>query len=60
MGVERKWFCTCGSTPLELEYPTTPISEDEVDEPVCRRCGASPSSDPRKTLHYQDIETRED
>ncbi|MDY0269012.1 hypothetical protein [Trichloromonas sp.] len=60
MGVKRKWFCTCSGTPLELEYPLVPVSEDDPGEPVCRLCGASPSSDPRKTVYYEDVDDRED
>ncbi len=60
MGIERKWYCNCSGTPLELEYEAPPVSDDETSEPVCRRCGASPSSDPRQTLTYQDVDDQEE
>ena len=60
MTIYRKWYCSCSGKPLELEYQSAPVLEDEEGEPVCRRCGATPSSDPRKTISYQDIESWDD
>jgi len=60
MAVYRKWYCTCSGKRRELGYQSAPINEDEVSEPVCPRCGATPSSDPRKTIIYRDIEDWDD
>jgi len=54
MTVIRKWFCTCSGSPVELEFVES--LEDEPGEAICRRCGASPSSDPRRTIIYKDKE----
>ncbi len=58
MSTYRKWYCTCTGKPLELEYQVA--AEDEPEEPVCRRCGASRSSDPRKTVIFREVEDWED
>ena len=58
MDVSRKWFCSCTGKPLELGVEVAP--EEEPIEPVCPRCGASPSSDPRRTINYRDIPQWED
>lgn len=55
MDVHRLWFCTCSGKPLEIS-PEIPQEEEAPSEPVCRRCGASPSSDPRHTITYKDVE----
>jgi hypothetical protein len=34
--------------------------EDEPLEPACRRCGATPSSDPKKTITFREVDTWED
>lgn len=54
MTVYRKWYCTCTGKPIELTYGE--VFEDEPIQPVCERCGATPSSDPRKTIIYRDQE----
>ena len=36
------------------------ILEDEPVVPVCEFCGASPSSDPKKTIIYRDEENWDD
>ena len=58
MTVYRKWYCSCRGKPLEL----APVEnfEDEPLEPICQRCGASPSSDPRHTISYKDVENWDD
>ncbi len=58
MSTYRKWYCTCTGKPEELEYQVD--AEEEFAEPICRRCGASQSSDPRKTILYRDVEDWED
>jgi len=58
MSLHRKWYCSCRGKPLELSV--VEIVEDEPVEPVCQRCGASPSSDPRHTITYKDQEKWED
>lgn len=55
MSVYRKWFCTCSGQPLELNYDRS-LDEEEGGEPYCERCGATPSSDPRKTITFRDVE----
>ncbi|PLX85334.1 MAG: hypothetical protein C0617_04480 [Desulfuromonas sp.] len=59
MSVYRKWYCTCVGSPVELDYQEK-IDEEGDTQPSCRRCGATPSSDPRKTVIYRDIEDWED
>jgi hypothetical protein len=59
MDVYRIWYCRCTGKPLELSYED-PIEEEVRGEPVCRACGASPSSDPRKTISYRDVEDWKD
>jgi len=54
MIVERKWFCKCSGQSRELVFVAT--TEDEAAEPTCPRCGASPSSDPKHTVSFQDVE----
>ncbi len=54
MTVIRKWYCTCTGKPVELTYVET--LEDEPAEPACESCGATPSSDPRHTVSFQDKE----
>jgi len=54
MIVERKWFCKCTGQPRELVFVET--ADDEAGEPTCPRCGASPSSDPKHTVSYRDVE----
>ena len=59
MSIYRKWYCTCSGKPVEL--PSAPENvDDEPVEPACQHCGATPSSDPRKTVIYRDIEDWED
>ena len=53
MIVERRWFCSCSGQARELVYVET--GEDEAAEPACPRCGASPSSDPKRTISYKDV-----
>jgi len=59
MAIYRKWYCTCSGMPVEL-VPAPPIFDDEPNEAACERCGATPSSDPKKTVIYRDIEDWED
>ncbi len=58
MTVYRKWYCNCRGAPEELE--SIESVEDEPTEAACRHCGATPSSDPRKTISYRDIDSSED
>lgn len=58
MTIYRKWYCSCRGTPLELS--TVETAEDEPVEPICQRCGASPSSDPRHTISYRDVDSLAD
>lgn len=58
MTIRRKWYCTCRGKPVEL--PIIEASEDDPGEPTCPRCGASVSSDPKRTIIYRDAEDRED
>jgi len=58
MTVIRKWYCICSGKPVELEFVEN--LEDEPGEAICRRCGASPSSDPRRTIIYKDKEEWDD
>jgi len=57
MDIIRKWFCTCTGKPAELGFKET---VEELGEPACDRCGATPSSDPKHTIIYKDEETDED
>lgn len=54
MDVGRTWFCNCSGKLVELE--PVEIEDDEPLEPACRYCGATPSSDPKKTLTFRDAE----
>lgn len=54
MDVTRKWFCRCSGKPVEL--PFVEVAEEEPVEPACSLCGATPSSDPRKTITFIDKE----
>lgn len=58
MGVYRTWYCTCTGQPRELEFDAH--LEEEASEPVCPKCGASPSSDPKHTISFRDQEDWED
>ncbi len=58
MGVYRKWYCTCRGKPIELSVVET--LDDEPAEPTCQRCGASVSSDPKKTITFKDVEEWDD
>jgi len=58
MGVYRKWYCNCSGLPSELEYDAH--LEEETSDPVCARCGASPSSDPKHTISFRDQEEWDD
>lgn len=60
MSVYRKWYCTCSGDALELDYTDAPLDEDEEVEPVCDLCGATPSSDPKRTITYRDVESWDD
>lgn len=55
----RKWFCACSGQPRGLNEEKL-VDEEEGAEPFCPRCGATPSSDPKKTLTYRDQETWDD
>ena len=56
MDVYRKWFCNCTGAPVELIYENALDTEEDVGEPVCEVCGATPSSDPKRTVTYRDVE----
>lgn len=58
MSIYRKWYCTCTGLPVELGEREE--LEDEPGQAVCDRCGASPSSDPKRTITHRDIEDWED
>lgn len=58
MTTYRKWYCSCRGKALELSVVET--ADDEPAEPACQRCGASPSSDPRHTISYRDVENWDD
>lgn len=58
MTVYRKWYCSCRGNPAELNIVET--EEDEPVEATCQRCGASVSSDPKRTISYKDIENWDD
>ena len=58
MSIFRKWFCRCSGKLVELNYEN--VLDDEGGEPYCEICGATPSSDPRHTVSYQDLEDDED
>ena len=58
MSIFRKWFCRCTGKPVELNYEN--VLDDDGGEPYCEACGATPSSDPRRTVTYRDVETEED
>jgi len=58
MAIIRKWYCSCRGTAVELSV-VDPL-DDEAGEPTCPRCGASASSDPRKTVSYRDVDDQED
>jgi len=58
MSVYRKWFCTCTGKPVELNYDE--ILAEEGGEPFCEYCGATPSSDPKHTIIYKDVESWDD
>jgi len=61
MSVYRKWFCTCTGESVELSYEELLEGEEgENAEPFCKRCGATPSSDPKRTVIYRDVEDWED
>ena len=58
MDTIRKWYCSCRGEPLELIFED-PL-EEEQGEPTCNRCGASPSSDPKKTISFRDFKGGEE
>lgn len=53
MDVIRKWYCACTGQPRELVFVAG--EEDDLGEPACPRCGASPSADPRHTVGFSDV-----
>ncbi|WP_305044296.1 hypothetical protein [Geoalkalibacter sp.] len=55
MSVYRRWFCSCSGKPEELIYDQV-LEEEVPGEPVCERCGAGPSSDPKRTISFRDEE----
>ena len=57
MGVIRKWFCSCRGRLVEIDCE--PIPDDEYGEPTCKRCGATPSMDPAKTISFKDVEEKD-
>ncbi len=58
MTIYRKYYCSCDGKPVELTSVET--SEDEPVEAACQHCGATPSSDPRQTITYRDIDDWDD
>ena len=54
MDVSRRWYCNCSGEKVELSYHPG-LDEDDVGEPACDRCGATPSSDPKKTIVFKDV-----
>jgi len=58
MEILRIWYCSCSGKPLELENDAH--LEEEEHEPVCPRCGASPSSDPKHSISFRDQDTRDE
>ena len=59
MSVYRKWFCNCRGKLEELNYERV-LDEEQGGEPFCEHCGATPSSDPKHTITYKDVEDYED
>lgn len=59
MSVYRKWFCSCTGKLFELTLEQ-PLEDEEQGEPSCRHCGATPSSDPKKTITFEDREDWDD
>ena len=55
METVRRWSCTCTGQPVELEVES-PDELEEGAEPVCWRCGASPSSDPKRTIRFREYD----
>jgi len=55
MDVSRKWYCSCTGKKIELRFEPG-LDDEDIGEPTCERCGATPSSDPKKTLSYKDVE----
>jgi len=55
MDVSRRWFCTCTGKKIEL-HAITGLDDEDAGEPACEQCGATPSSDPKKTVVYKDVE----
>lgn len=62
MSVFRKWYCACTGKPREMSYERVREDDEEAgsNEPFCPKCGATPSSDPKKDVMYRDIEDWED
>ena len=58
MTVYRQWFCKCSGKKLELVNDHY-VEEDSL-EPTCPRCGATPSSDPKRTISFTDREDHSD
>ena len=58
MDTIRRWYCKCRGNPIELTF-ADPL-EEELGEPVCNRCGASPSSDPKRTISFRDFKGGEE
>jgi len=54
----RQWFCNCDGKRRELVFDL--FVEDDSREPACPRCGATPSSDPKRTLSFIDREDHAD
>jgi hypothetical protein len=58
MSVYRQWFCNCNGKQRELV--ADPYVEEDSLEPACPRCGATPSSDPKRTISYVEREDHAD
>jgi len=58
MSHKRRWYCSCEGTLRELIVDQ--LVEDELLEPSCPLCGATPSSDPKHTISYTDEEDYSD
>ena len=53
MDIQRRWYCQCTGKKIELTFVPGPDDED-VGEPACEKCGATPSSDPKKNIVFRD------
>lgn len=53
----RIYYCNCTGKQVQMVYEATFGEEpDEVSEPHCPKCGATPSSDPKHVVSFHDQE----